>query len=59
MAPDCTILHLVEKKIQAGGGSDPDPLPFKSIACTLLSLSYTPGYIYILGVKRLDFIIKS
>ena len=31
-----------KKKFRPGGGSDPDPLPFKSIACTLLSLSYAP-----------------
>ena len=41
MTPDRTILHLDEKNIQAGG-SDPDPLPFKIMACTLLSLSYAP-----------------
>ena len=41
MVPDRTILHIVEKKIQAGG-ADPDPLPFKIMACTLLSLSYAP-----------------
>ena len=45
MAPDRTILHLVEKKI-------PDPLSML-LACTLLSLSYAPvnnscrhGYFY-------------
>ena len=36
MAPDRTILHLFKKKT--------DPLPLSRImACTLLSLSYTPG----------------
>ena len=50
MAPDRTILHLVEGKIRGGGGgggADPDPLPFKIMACTLLSLSYAPAYIHI------------
>ena len=41
MAPDRTILHLIEKK-KFRWGADPDPLPFKIMACTLLSLSYTP-----------------
>ena len=40
MAPDRTILHLVEKNIQAGGR--PRPTPVKIMACTLLSLSYAP-----------------
>ena len=40
MVPDRTILHLVEKKFR--WGADPDPLPFKIMACTLLSLSYAP-----------------
>ena len=31
MAPDRTILHLVEKKNSGGGGrADPDSLPFKN-----------------------------
>ena len=40
MAPDRTILHIV-KNFQ--GGAYPDPLPFKIMSCTLLSLSYAPG----------------
>ena len=31
MAPDRSILHLVEKQIYGGGrGRDPDPFPFKN-----------------------------
>ena len=41
MVQDRTILHLVEKKFMRG--ADPDPFPFKIMACTLLSLSYAPG----------------
>ena len=40
MVQDRTILHLVEKKFRRG--ADPDPFPFKIMACTLLSLSYAP-----------------
>ena len=40
MVPDRTILHLIEKEFRRG--ADPDPLPFKIMACTLLSLSYAP-----------------
>jgi hypothetical protein len=43
MAPDRTILHLVENKFRRG--ADPDPFPFKIMACTLLSLSYAPTFI--------------
>ena len=40
MAPDRTIFHLVKKK------KIPDLLPLSRImACTLLSLSYTPDFI--------------
>ena len=60
MVPDRTILYLVEKKIQAGG-ADPDPLPFKIMACSLLSLSYAPDVNFELTTpflsdqKKLDF----
>ena len=45
MAPDRTILHLVEKKIQVGGlGQTQIHSLSKIMACTLLSLSYAPGH---------------
>ena len=51
MAVDRTILHLVGEKKSGGGGgegwgweADTDPLPFKIMACALLSLNYAPAH---------------
>ena len=44
MAPDRTILHLVEKKIREGGGQTQIHSLLKIMACTLLSLSYIPDH---------------
>ena len=41
MAPD--RIFCISSKIFRRGGADPDPLPFKIMACTLLNLSYAPG----------------
>jgi hypothetical protein len=43
IAPFC----ISSKEQSVGGGADTDPLPFKIMACTLLSLSYAPAYIHI------------
>ena len=49
MAVDRTILHLIGKKNSGGvgvGGGEAvtDPLPFKIMACALLSLNYAPAH---------------
>ena len=44
MAPDRTILHIVEKK--NSGGADPDPLAFKNYALHTIKPQLRPCQVY-------------
>jgi len=47
IAPFCISSKKIFRR-----GADPDPLPFKIMACTLLSLSYAPEDYFLL--KKVD-----